>query len=62
VILGGVAAVGVPWAFDGERTLLARWVDAGTVDLPFAGLEFSWPLFCAVTGFAWLLLRAARSG
>ena len=61
VTIGAVAAVAVPWAMHGETGDLGDWLRRGVVELSLGSVEirWSWPLFCAVTLFAWALIAWA---
>ena len=61
VMIGAVAALAIPWAMHGETGQLGDWVQLGVVEFNIGGtgLRWSWPLFCAVTLFAWALIAWA---
>lgn len=63
-IAGAVGAFGLPWIFRGSSGQLAAWVQTGTVQFSIAGVDlvWSWPIFCAVTLFAWALIAWAERG
>ncbi|HEY0112818.1 MAG TPA: hypothetical protein VGB59_06655 [Allosphingosinicella sp.] len=57
VLIGGVAAVAIPYAMGHGTNEISDLVRRGTVDLGFSvggtGLDWSWPIFCVITLFAW---------
>ena len=55
VLVGAVAASAIPWAMREETDELGRWVQLGVMQFSLGGAElrWSWPLFSAVTLFAW---------
>ncbi|HTU12999.1 MAG TPA: hypothetical protein VMG08_19070 [Allosphingosinicella sp.] len=61
VIAGGIAALGLPWAFRGGGGALADWVQASSVHFNLAGVHliWSWTIFCVITLFAWALIAWA---
>ena len=63
IVLGGVAAVGVPWLARAVDLTQADWLEGTAVRLPLAGLglHWSWPVFCVVTLIVWGVLRASRT-
>ena len=62
VLVGSVAALAVPWVMWNETGMLGEWVHLGVMQLSLAGtaIRWSWPLFCAVTLFAWGFLAWAE--
>ena len=62
VVIGAVAALALPWAMHGEAGELSSWVQLGLMELSLAGahIRWSWPIFCAVTLFAWGFLAWAE--
>jgi len=61
VMIGAVAAMAIPWAMRGETGDLGSWVQLGVMQLSLgsAAIRWSWPLFAAVTLFAWGFLAWA---
>ena len=61
VMIGTVAALAVPWAMRGETGYLGEWIQLGVMELSLgsADIRWSWPLFIAVTLFAWGFLAWA---
>jgi len=61
VLVGVVAASAIPWAMRDETDELGRVVQLGVMHLSLGGvdLRWSWPLFSAVTLFAWGFLAWA---
>jgi hypothetical protein len=62
VVAGIVAAVGVPYAMQGNTGQLGEWLQRGLVHFSLGNVElaWSWPLFCMVTLFAWGFLAWAN--
>jgi len=62
VILGTVAAVAIPYAAGGADSEFVRWVTSGTVYFSVGALHlaWSWPIFCVVTLFTWLMTAWAN--
>ncbi len=61
VIIGTFAALAVPWVMRDQAGELGGWVQLGVMELSLGGsvVRWSWPLFCAVTLFAWGFLAWA---
>ena len=62
VLIGSVAALAVPWVMWNETGTLGEWVHRGVMELSLGGtaIRWSWPLFCAITLFAWGFLAWAE--
>ncbi|HST36132.1 MAG TPA: hypothetical protein VLK25_05835 [Allosphingosinicella sp.] len=62
--LGAVGALAIPWLVWGGTGRLVEWLHYGLVHFYIADRHFawSWPIFCTVTLFTWLLLKAAGDG
>jgi len=60
--LGAVAALAIPYVMRDEGDMLGPWLARGVVDFTLAGMHlyWSWPIFCAVTLFAWALFAWAN--
>jgi hypothetical protein len=58
VLIGGAAAVAIPFIDRGGTGLVFDWLSYGVVHVSAAGwhLAWSWPVFCVVTLFAWAML------
>ena len=62
VIAGTIAAAGVPWAMRGGDSELVHWLQYGLTQVrtDYFHFAWSWPIFCAVTLFAWAMLAWAE--
>jgi hypothetical protein len=58
VVVGAVAALAVPYLMRAKPDALGGWLNRGVVHFAAGDFHFawSWPLFCAVTLFAWAML------
>ena len=58
VVVGAVAALAIPFVMRGDSDQLGEWLRRGVVRLAVADvtLFWSWPIFAAVTLFAWGML------
>jgi hypothetical protein len=62
LLVGAVAAIGVPYVMAGATGRIGEWLHRGLVH-PAIGdvaIPWSWPLFAAVTLFAWGFLAWAN--
>ncbi len=61
VIVGAFAAMAVPWVMRDEPGAFGEWIQTGVMELSLGGtaIRWSWPLFIAVTLFAWGFLAWA---
>ena len=62
VLVGAIAAIGVPSLMRGGGGELGSWLGRGVVHFALGDvhLAWSWPLFAGVTLFAWGLLAWAN--
>ena len=62
VLIGAVAALAIPFAMRGSTGQLGDWLRLGLAEPSVGGstIAWSWPLFCAVTLFAWGFLAWAE--
>ena len=61
VLIGAVAALAIPFVMRGDAGQLSEWLRLGLAEFSLGGstIAWSWPLFCAVTLFAWGFLAWA---
>ena len=62
VLIGGVAALALPYVMRDDADAFGGWIHRGVVDFTVASfhLSWSWPIFCIVTLFAWAFLAWAN--
>jgi hypothetical protein len=62
VLIGAVAALAIPFVMHGASGQLGDWLRLGVFELSLGDtrIVWSWPLFCAVTLFAWGFLAWAE--
>jgi hypothetical protein len=62
LLVGAVAAIGVPYVMADETGRLGEWLHRGLVHPAWGevAIPWSWPLFATVTLFAWGFLAWAN--